>query len=43
MTARHRHRIYAALALGLVLWFTDYMLRAIGEAARHGSWDGSNR
>lgn len=31
--------VKVGLVLGVLLWLGDYLLRAIGEAARHGSWD----
>jgi hypothetical protein len=37
MTARRR-LFKTSLVLGVALLLSDYLLRAIGEAARHGSW-----
>ena len=34
-----RRLVKVGLVLGALLWLSDYLLRAIGEAARHGSWD----
>ena len=40
MTAPRRRLFKTGLVLGMgvALWLSDYLLRAIGEAARHGSW-----
>jgi hypothetical protein len=38
VTASRRRLFKTSLVLGVALWVSEDLLRAIGEAARHGSW-----